>query len=251
MRKPKPGPPRVSALDAVRYGLARGWNASEICADLIPHADPDLVDRLIAQETVPPALTPQAQRGRRIIELEAIRRGAPDTKTLLASLRMLIRLDGSARPDVDTAYDEVWRLLARLEGEALPSEVQPASVHPSDGERRMWRVKLQRLRTLLLRSADDVAEFRALGIAPVGALTPSGRKPDRVGRMTEINLYAQQHAAVALHQIATNPALSPGQRAEAIGKAVATIAMNHPAAEVSEWAKGLQDMMKEVEHAAE
>lgn len=232
---------------AVRRGLARGLGAKRILAEFSECKKSSLADikRIIKDELVIPAQTPQAQRERRVAELEAVKRDAPDNKTLMSALRILVKLDGSLEPPLPSLYDTVWALCARLADHPLPEAAVSPRRPAGDAERRLWRARLQRLSGLLQRAADDVSAFRRLGDAPVGAvIMPNDKTADRLGRMSRINLYAQEHAAVALSHAATNPAATPGQRAEVVSRLVGTLAMNHPAAEVSEWANELVERMK-------
>jgi len=246
-RPRRPSKPTLDPLrSAVRRGIARGLEPKRILAEFSECQGRKLAEitRLVKEEQVEPASTTQAQRQRRVTELEAIKREAPDSKTVLSALRVLIKLDGSMDGPTPRIYDEVWALIGRLEDHQLPDRVVAPRPPSSAAERQLWRARLTRCRSLLMRAADDVAAFRRLGDPPVGVVIKGrGAAAEKVGRMSLINLYAQEHAATALHLAAMNPASTPAQRADAVARLVGTIAVNHQGAETSEWVKKTLEAM--------
>lgn len=248
-RPRRPGKPTLDPLrSAVRRGIARGLDPKRILAEFPECKGERLskVTRIYREERTTSATTPQAQRERRVAELEAIKRDAPDGKTVLAALRVLIKIDGSLEPAAPSIYGEVWHLIGRLTDHPLPDQVAAPRKASSQAERQLWRARLMRARLLLLRAADDVAAFRRLGPPPVGVVINAKDKTgEKVGRMSLINLYAQEHIATALHHAATNPASTPTERADSIARLVGTAAVNHQGAETSEWAKHVLGAMQE------
>lgn len=231
---------------AIRRGLARGLDAKRIRAEF-PECKGSKVKeigRIVREELAAAqrAPTPQAQRARRVLELEALKRDAPDNKAVLAAQRLLIKLDGSLEPPAQLLHEEIWALVGRLEDFPLPEHIAPPRRCTSEADRRLARAKLRRLRGLLLRAADDVAAFRALGPPPIGAvLDPKDATRDKIGRMSRVNLYAQEHLALALHHAAINAAATPHQRTDSISRIVGTAAVNQQQAETAEWVKELLD----------
>ena len=144
----------------------------------------------------------------------------------------------------------VWGLVERvvdLEWTTIGS----ARETTSETECRMWRAQIRRLRGLLLNSADDVAEFRKVGSPVIGVIIrPHDKTADKIGRMSRINLYAQEMAAVALRLAALNPLASPSERHAAVTKSVSVLALNYQPAETSEWAEKVIELTNDPEGGA-
>lgn len=182
--------------------------------------------------------SPRAARRLRIEQLTATLKTC-DPKRAMSVLRMLCKLDGSTQPTEVTLYEEVWALIGRLDDWQL-TEVGEPRQPKSDTERRIWRAKLQRLKRLLCQADDHVAAFRQIPRPP--AVIVIDGSDEKIGAMSQIQLYAQRCAALALEIGATNPTASPGQRAEAVSKIVLTLGANHNNAEQSEWADKAMEM---------
>lgn len=197
--------------------------------------------------------SPRTQKRRRIAQLTALMQSADpqkETKLVLAALRMLCKLDGSLESAPSTLYDDVWALVARIEDWQIPNEVRPARAPKDEGERRRWRATLQRLKRLLTSADDHVAACAKIKLPPVGLVLVEGEaETDKIGRMAQIQLYAQEVGAVALHIGATDPTASPGQRSERVGKMIQTLGSNHNNAEASEWSKAALDVMGKTKKA--
>lgn len=168
----------------------------------------------------------------------------------MSALRFLARIDGTNKPDRTTEREVVWGLVERvvdLEWTTIGS----ARETTSETECRMWRAQIRRLRGLLLNSADDVAEFRKVGSPVIGVIIrPHDKTADKIGRMSRINLYAQEMAAVALRLAALNPLASPSERHAAVTKSVSVLALNYQPAETSEWAEKVIELTNDPEGGA-
>lgn len=228
-------PPNYTAK--IRALLANGHDAAEIAQEL--NLDLAEASRLIENET-PNLRNPKRQR---IRQLTAIMREAKEPKQLMSALRLLCKMDGSLAPAEPSLYDEVWSLISRIEDWQLPEEIKPPRAPKDEGERRRWRAQLQRLKRLLCQADDHVAAFARIRKPDDGVLVPGDGETDKIGRMSAIQLYAQECGALALKIGATNPTASPGQRAETVGKIVQTLGSNHNNAEASEWADNVLDAM--------
>jgi hypothetical protein len=193
---------------------------------------------------------PQTQRARRIALAESLLAGASEDRDKMSALRFLARIDGTNKPDQTTEREMVWTLVERvvdLEWAEIADPHEPAS----ETERRMWRAQLRRLRSLLLNSADDVAEFRRIGSPVIGVIIrPHDNTADKIGRMSKINLYAQEVAAIALRQAALNPLASPAERHSAVTKSVSVLALNYQPAETSEWAEKVLELTQDPDGGA-
>ena len=136
----------------------------------------------------------------------------------------LFRIDGTQKPDQSRLRDEVWALIERCHDDGWPERLGAPATSADDLTCRKWRADLLRLRWLLLRAADDAAEYRRIGPPVLGVIIrPGDKTSDKIGRMSAISLYAQEMAAVALRQQATAPEQSPGERAAAVTKAVSVL----------------------------
>ena len=187
---------------------------------------------------------PQLQRMRRIAQVEQLRREAIEPREKMAALRLLIRLDGSQRPDVELSRETIWALVERLCDFDWPDCHEPR-LATSEAQRRKWRAQLHRLRQLLLMAADDVAEYRRLGPPIPGAvIRPGDAAADKIGRMSRISLYAQEMAVIALRHQALNPVATPNERDSAVIKAVGVLGLNYPNAETAEWAERVMELTK-------
>ncbi len=193
---------------------------------------------------------PQTQRARRIALAESLLAGAVEDRDKMSALRFLARIDGTNKPDQTTEREMVWSLVERVI-DLEWSEIAEPRMASSETERRMWRAQLRRLRSLLLNSADDVAEFRRLGAPVIGVIIrPHDKTADKIGRMSKINLYAQEVAAVSLRQAALNPLASPAERHAAVTKSVSVIALNYQPAETSEWAEKVLELTQDPDGGA-
>lgn len=226
----------------VRQQLAQGKSVEEISQALsVPTSEIEA----IAAET-PEFGSPRTQKRRRIAQLTAMMQAAnPDeTKVVLSTIRLLCKLDGSLEPNAPTLYDDVWALVARIDDWQIPAEVKPPRAAKDEGERRRWRAALQKLKRLLTSADDHVAACARIKPPPVGTVLIQGnQQEDKIGRMSAIQLYAQEVGALALHIGATDPTASPGQRSERVGKMVQTLGSNHNNAEASEWSDEVLDAM--------
>lgn len=193
---------------------------------------------------------PQTQRARRIALAESLLSNATEDRDRMSALRFLARIDGTNKPDQTTEREVVWGLVERvvdLEWTTIGS----ARETTSETECRMWRAQIRRLRGLLLNSADDVAEFRKVGSPVIGVIIrPHDKTADKIGRMSRINLYAQEMAAVALRLAALNPLASPSERHAAVTKSVSVLALNYQPAETSEWAEKVIELTNDPEGGA-
>lgn len=193
---------------------------------------------------------PQTQRARRIALAESLLSNATEDRDRMSVLRFLARIDGTNKPDQTTEREVVWGLVERvvdLEWTTIGS----ARETTSETECRMWRAQIRRLRGLLLNSADDVAEFRKVGSPVIGVIIrPHDKTADKIGRMSRINLYAQEMAAVALRLAALNPLASPSERHAAVTKSVSVLALNYQPAETSEWAEKVIELTNDPEGGA-
>jgi hypothetical protein len=193
---------------------------------------------------------PQTQRARRIALAESLLSNATEDRDRMSALRFLARIDGTNKPDRTTEREVVWGLVERvvdLEWTTIGS----ARETTSETECRMWRAQIRRLRGLLLNSADDVAEFRKVGSPVIGVIIrPHDKTADKIGRMSRINLYAQEMAAVALRLAALNPLASPSERHAAVTKSVSVLALNYQPAETSEWAEKVIELTNDPEGGA-
>lgn len=193
---------------------------------------------------------PQTQRARRIALAESLLSNATEDRDRMSALRFLARIDGTNKPDRTTESEVVWGLVERvvdLEWTTIGS----ARETTSETEGRMWRAQIRRLRSLLLNSADDVAEFRKVGSPVIGVIIrPHDKTADKIGRMSRINLYAQEMAAVALRLAALNPLASPSERHAAVTKSVSVLALNYQPAETSEWAEKVIELTNDPEGGA-
>lgn len=181
---------------------------------------------------------PQVQRARRIAQAEHLFATGADDRAKMSALRLLIRIDGTQKPDHSRLRDEVWALIERCHDVTWPEQLQTPATSDDDLTCRKWRAELLRLRWLLLRAADDAAEYRRIGPPVLGVIIrPGDKTSDKIGRMSAISLYAQEMAAVALRQQATAPGASPSERAAAVTKAVSVLGLNYPSAELAEWAE--------------
>ena len=193
---------------------------------------------------------PQTQRARRIALAESLLSNATEDRDRMSALRFLARIAGTNNPDQTTEREVVWGLVERvvdLEWTTIGS----ARETTSETECRMWRAQIRRLRGLLLNSADDVAEFRKVGSPVIGVIIrPHDKTADKIGRMSRINLYAQEMAAVALRLAALNPLASPSERHAAVTKSVSVLALNYQPAETSEWAEKVIELTNDPEGGA-
>lgn len=193
---------------------------------------------------------PQTQRARRIALAESLLSNATEDRDRMSTLRFLARIDGTNKPDQTTEREVVWGLVERvvdLEWATIEIAREPTS----ETECRMWRAQIRRLRSLLLNSADDVAEFRKVGSPVIGVIIrPHDKTADKIGRMSRINLYAQEMAAVALRLAALNPLASPSERHAAVTKSVSVLALNYQPAETSEWAEKVIELTNDPEGGA-
>lgn len=237
-------PLRLSNLEEADQQAARQLLAAFFDGTL---GDPDILqinlpevgdnDRVLA--------IPQIQRLRRIAQVEQIRRDAKEPRDMMSALRLLIRLDGSQRPDVELTREAVWALIERLQDLEWPEVVAEPQASPSETIRRKWRAQLHRLRQLLLNAADDVADYRSLGPPVPGVVIhPGDSVADKLGRMSRIALYAQEMALVALRHQAMNPAALPSERHAAVIKAVGVMGLNYPNAETAEWVEKVLELTK-------
>lgn len=179
----------------------------------------------------------------RIAQLTALMRTADEPKQRMSALRLLCKIDGSMNPSEPTLYDEVWAMIARIDDWELPPDVKPPRVAQNEGERIRWRATLQKLKRLLTRADDHIAAFERIKQPAGGVIDANTSTEEKIGRMSAIQLYAQEVGALALRVASTNPTASPAQRADSIGKLVQTLGGNHNNAEASEWGeKVLNDM---------
>lgn len=223
--------------DLIRLLIAEGHSPQTIASK----TGAQLVDvlQIIADE----APDMRAIKRDRIAQLTALMRTASDPKQRMSALRLLCKIDGSMSPAEPTLYDEVWAMVSRIDDWNLPSDVQPPRVARDDGERMRWRATLQKLKRLLTRADDHVAAFERIKQPAGGVIDANTTTEEKIGRMSAIQLYAQEVGALALRVASTNPTASPGQRADSIGKLVQTLGGNHNNAEASEWGeKVLNDM---------
>lgn len=238
-------PLRLSNLEEADQQAARGLLAAFFDGTL---GDPDILQINLPDVTCDEnreLAIPQIQRLRRIAQVEQIRQDAKEPRDMMSALRLLIRLDGSQRPDVELTREAVWTLIERLQDLEWPSVVAEPQAAPNEITRRRWRAQLYRLRQLLLNAADDVAEYRRLGPPVPGVvIRPGDSVADKLGRMSRIALYAQEMALVALRHQAMNPAALPSERHAAVIKAVGVMGLNYPNAETAEWVEKVLELTK-------
>ena len=90
-----------------------------------------------------------------------------------------------------------------------------------------------------------------MGSPVIGVIIrPHDKTADKIGRMSRINLYAQEMAAVALRLAALNPLASPSERHAAVTKSVSVLALNYQPAETSEWAEKVIELTNDPEGGA-
>lgn len=243
-------PLRLANLDAAEQAecralLARLFDGSLGEPDSLMIALPDPSDDT-SQNLGPP----QTQRARRIALAESLLSNATEDRDRMSALRFLARIDGTNKPDQTTEREVVWGLVERVV-DIEWATIGPAREPTSETECRMWRAQIRRLRSLLLNSADDVAEFRKVGSPVIGVIIrPHDKTADKIGRMSRINLYAQEMAAVALRLAALNPLASPSERHAAVTKSVSVLALNYQPAETSEWAEKVIELTNDPEGGA-
>lgn len=244
-------PLRLSNLSDEQQALARDLLAQFFSGAL---GDPDVLTEALPDPTQDDGrvlAVPQLQRAKRIAEVEDIKRNAAEDKDRLSALRLLIRIDGTQKPDMPASREQVWTLLERLVDYEWPQAQQPQTP-PDEQTRRIWRRQLLTLRRLLLNAADDIAEFRAVANPTIGVMVrPHDHLADKIGRASRINLYAQEMAAVAMRQAALNPCATPGDKHAAINRAATVLAMNYGNAETAEWADNVLEATSTPEGAAQ
>lgn len=224
-------------LSTIRLLIAEGHSPKYIAAQT--GADLAAVHQAIADEA-PDMRTIKRDR---MAQLSAIMRTAAEPKQRMSALRLLCKIDGSMAPSEPGLYDEVWAMVARIDDWELPADVQTPRLARSEGERIQWRARLQKLKRLLTRADDHIAAFERIKEPSGGTCGPDTSLEDKIGRMSRIQLYAQEVGALALRVACTNPTASPAQRADSVGKLVQTLGGNHNNAEASEWGeKVLNDM---------
>lgn len=228
---PEPATRRSQPAESrsIRVLIAEGHSPQQIASQT--GTDLSVVHQAIADE-VPDLRTIKRDR---MAQLSAIMRTADEPKQRMSALRLLCKIDGSMAPSEPTLYDEVWAMIARIDDWELPTDVQPPRIAANEGERIRWRATLQRLKRLLTRADDHIAAFERIQQPAGSTCGPDTSLVDKIGRMSRIQLYAQEVGALALRVASTNPTASPAQRADSIGKLVQTLGGNHNNAEASEW----------------
>ena len=89
---------------------------------------------------------PQVQRARRIAQAERLFVTGADDRAKMSALRLLIRIDGTQKPDQSRLREEVWALIERCHDVTWPTRLGTPATSSDDLTCRKWRADLLRLR---------------------------------------------------------------------------------------------------------